>query len=280
MNFFTRIVVWINAGTNAVGKFLLAYIAVLPGWLSIMIISAATGVILLVIFKYTSNQHAIERIRSDIKADMLTLKLFKDNICVILHAQGRMFKGALILLFYAVPPMLLMIVPIFLLLVQLGLWYQYRPLRPGQKTIITMQFDDMNDSSWPKVDINPAQAFEVTAGPSQILTKRQICWEIKARENGYHNIVFCINKKRYEKQLTIGESFMRISTKRPTWKWTDILLHPCEKPFAPDSVVRSISIAYPDRQPQIGGGNLWLICFFVISMIFALIIKPFLKVKI
>ena len=79
MFFVAKIVSWINVVTNALGRFLLAPIAVLPGWLSNTIISAVAGVFLLVIFKYTSNQRAIGKIRDDIKAHMLALKLFSDG---------------------------------------------------------------------------------------------------------------------------------------------------------------------------------------------------------
>jgi uncharacterized membrane protein (DUF106 family) len=73
---------------------------------------------------------------------------------------------------------------------------------------------------------------------------------------------------------------MRISTQRPAWQWADILWHPAEKPFGPDSVVQSISIDYPDRYAQFLGIPLWLIYFFIASLIFGFLFKPFLKVKI
>jgi len=109
MVFVAQIISWVNVLTNAFGRFFLSPIAVLPGWLSNAIISAVTGVCLLVIFKYTSNQNAIGKIRDNIKANLLALKLFRDSISVTLHAEVRIFKGALLLLVHAIPPMLVMI---------------------------------------------------------------------------------------------------------------------------------------------------------------------------
>lgn len=281
IDFLAYIITWINVPVNALGKFLLAPVGLMPGWLSNTIISAVAGIVLLAIFKYTSNQRAIGRVRDNIKANMLALKLFKDSITVTLQAQGRVFKGAGLLLFHSIQPMLVMIIPVSLLLSQMGLWYEFRPLLPGEETLITMKLNSDNvESPWPDISIEPLSAVEVTIGPVRLVGKQEICWKIRARENGYHHIVFQADEHRIEKEMAIGDGFMRLSAKRPGWHWSDIFLHPCERPFGPDSVVCSISIDYPERSSRTSGTGWWLIYFFIASLVFALIFKPFLKVRI
>lgn len=265
---------------NGLGKFLLAPIGVLPGWLSNTIISAVVGLVLLIIFKYTSNQRAIGMVRDNIKANMLALKLFKDSISVTLGAQGRVFRGAGLLLLHAIRPMLVMIVPVSLLLAQLGLWYQSRPLLPGERTIVTMKLNSNVDSPWPRVSIKSIPGAQVMIGPVRAFNEREICWKIKADNAGRHHIVFQVDQQQIEKELAIGDGFMRVSAERPGWQWSDIMLHPLEKPFGPDSVVQSISINYPDRLSKTSGTDWWLVYFFVASLVFALIFKPFLRVRI
>ncbi len=280
MVFFAQVISWVNVITNAFGRFLLAPVAVLPGWLSNTIISAVTGVFLLVIFKYTSNQHAVGKVRDDIKANMLALKLFKDSISVTLHAEARVFKGALLLLFHAIRPMLVMIFPVSLLLAQMSLWYQSRPLLPGETAIMTVKLNGNVGGRWPTVNIEPTPVAEVTVGPVRVFSRRQICWEIKALENGKHRITLNVNRHRIEKELVIGDGFMRVSSTRPAWNWANILMHPAESPFAPDSIVQSVTIDYPDRLSMTSGADWWLIYFFIASMVFAFVAKPFLKVRI
>jgi uncharacterized membrane protein (DUF106 family) len=280
MSFLAQLVIWINILTNNLGRFLLALIAMLPGWLSNTIVSAVAGVVLLVIFKYTSNQSAIGRVRDNIKAHMLALKLFKDSMAVTLQAQGQVFKGALLLLVHAVRPMAVMIVPVALLLSQMGLWYQFRPLMQGEEAVVKMQLNNNVEKLWPEINVESMPSAEVITGPIRVLSKREVYWKIKARENGYHNIMFQVAEDQVEKELAIGEGFMRVSAERPGWRWADILLYPAEKPFSRDSVVQSISIDYPDRLSWAGVTAWWLIYFFVASMVFAFIFKPFLKVRI
>lgn len=275
MSFLATVISWVNMLSNVLGWFCLSPVVVLPGWLSIAIISAVTGLFFLVVFKYTSNQRAIGRVKDDMKAQMLAIKLFKDSLSVTLMAQCRLFKGALLLLVNAIVPMLVMILPMSLLLAQMALWYQYRPLLPQEHAVLTVDVDE----SWPTVSIEGDPAFEVTSGPVRILSKRQICWEIKALQNGYHRIMLQTGQQYFEKDLAVGDGLMRISSKRPGWEWTDILMNPVEGPLRPDSIVRSVSIRYPDRPALASGSNRWLAYFFVASIAFAFILKPLVKVR-
>jgi hypothetical protein len=280
MNFLAQSITWINVPVNALAGFLLAPIGILPGWLSNTIISGITGPVLLIIFKYTSNQQAIGRVRDTIKAEMLSLKLFKDNIYVILKAQGRVLTGSLILLFHSIRPMLVMIVPVSLLLGQMGLWYQHRPLTPGQETIVSMKLKGNSDASWPKVTLEPSPAVEIMIDQVRVFSTREMYWKIKAQENGYHVMVFKVDGEQIEKELAIGNGIMKVSAQRPGWRFADILLHPLERPFGPDSVVQSIRINYPDRISLTSGTDWWVAYFFLASLVFALVFKPFLKVRI
>jgi len=279
MSFLATVISWINTLSNFFGRFCLAPVAVLPGWLSIVIISAVTGFFFLIVFKYTSNQRAIGRVKDDIKAQMLAIKLFKDSLSVTLIAQYRLFKGALLLLVNAIVPMLVMILPMSLLLAQMALWYQYRPLLPQEHAVLTVELNGNVDESWPTVSIEGDPAFEVTLGPVRILSKRQICWEVKALQNGHCRVVLQAGQQQIEKDLAVGDGLMRISSKRPGWEWTYILMNPVEGPLHPDSIVRSVTIRYPNRPAPASGSNRWLAYFFVASIAFAFILKPLVKVR-
>ena len=93
---------WLNILANSLGAILLAPIAFLPGWLSATLVAAATGILMLVIFKFTSNQRAIKRARDHIKVNLLALSLFKDSMAVSLRAQMRIVASALHLALLAV----------------------------------------------------------------------------------------------------------------------------------------------------------------------------------
>jgi hypothetical protein len=279
MDVLARVVVWLNAAANALGRSVLAPVAVLPWWLSATLISAATGVLLLVLFKYTSHQRAIKRVRADINAQLLALKLFKESAPVALRAQGRILLGAAKLLALAVVPMLAMVVPVLLLLAQLALWYEARPLRDGEDAVVTMKLNGGAEAPWPDVRLEPSDALEVTVGPVRVHSRREICWDVKALSSGYHRLVFLVDGRRIDKELAVGDGSMRVSTERPGWSWSDALLNPSEEPFGPDSPVRSVEIDYPPAW-KVYGVSVWLPYWFVVSLVAGLCFRRLLNVNI
>ena len=280
MHLLAQIVAWLNALANALGQVLLAPIAMLPGWLSATLVSAVTGVLLLAVYKYTSNQHAIKRVRDDIKAHLLSLKLFKDNAAVAVIAQGRIIVGAFRLAVFALVPMLVMLVPVCLLLGQLSLWYESRPLHAGEEALVRLKLNGHDDSDWPDVQLVPSTAAVAELGPVCVYKNRELYWNIKAKEKGYHRLTFKVGHKNVEKQIAIGDGFMRVSLQRPGLSWSDRLLHPWEQPFDEDSPVKSIEIVYPERDSWINGTGTWMIYWFAVSMVAGFCFRGLLKVNI
>jgi hypothetical protein len=279
-NLLVQLVVWLNAGADALGRLSLAPIGRVPGWLSATVIAAVTGILLLVVFKYTSNQRAIKRVRNDINAHLLALKLFKDSTWISLRAQGRILVGAVRLFVLAIVPMLVMAVPVTLLLGQLALWYQFRPLRVGEEAVVTMKLNGDPATPWPAVSLDPTPLAEFPIGPVRVLGKREICWNVRAREPGQTHLIFHVDREIADKELAISDGLMRVSRLRPGWLWSEIVLNPGEKPFRPDSPIQSIEIDYPHRSSWTSGTDTWVIYWFVVSMIAALGFRRVLNVNV
>ena len=280
-DFFIHILVWLHGPVNFLGEVLLAPIAVSPGWLSNGLIAAIIAVPLLLIFKVTSNQSAIGRIRDRIKAHMLAVKLYKDNLAVTFDSLGRVFVCSLLLLCHAIVPLLVMIVPVCLLLGQMNLWYQKRPLLLQEEAIVALKLNSFAfDSGLPEIRLDTQLAGEITIGPVRVPAKDMIYWKIKAGKKGSHKLRFHLNNTSVEKELAIGDGFMRVSVQRSGWSFGSILLHPMEKPFEADSIIKSIEVLYPDRPSRVSGTDGWVIYFFIVSLVVALVLKPFFKVRI
>jgi hypothetical protein len=276
----SQIIVLLNALANALGRPLLAPIASLPGWLSATLVASVTGVFLLFIFKYTSNQAAIKRVRNDIDANLFTLKLFKDATPVVLAAQASMIRGAFQLFVLAVVPMLVMTIPVLLLLGQLSLWYQYRPLRVGEEAVVALKLGGNPGDPFPALALEPISAAAVVTGPVRVPSKREVVWAVKALENGSHRLSFRAGEQTVTKSLTVGDGFMRVSPRRPGWDWYDALLNPAEPTFPATSPVHSVEVAYPDRPSWTSGTDHWVIYWFAVSMIAAFCAKSSLNVNI
>ncbi len=271
MDAVTQAVVWLNVAADALGRWVLAPIGLAPAWFSATVVAAVTGVLMLVAFKYTSRQQAIKRVRDDISANLLALKLFKDSASAALQAQGRLLLAAGRLFLLALAPTAVMIVPMTLFLGQLSLWYEKRPLPVGEEAVVTMQLDGPADAPFPEARLQSVDGVEASAGPVRVRTagRREIWWNIRASQAGYHRLVFQVGEQQVEKELEIGDGFMRVNSLRPSWSCSDALLHPSERPFGPGSAVQSIGIEYPRRDSLTGAGDSWLTCWFTGAMVAA-----------
>jgi hypothetical protein len=276
----TDVVAWFNHLANKFGAVCLSPIAWLPGWLSATVIGVVTGVLMLIAFKYTSHQSAIKKTRDQIKANLIALSLFKDDVRVGLRAQGRILGNAGKLLLLSLVPMLVMTIPMVLILGQLALWYQARPLRVGEETIMTVQLESVDKTAVKKVKLNSTDGIELAIGPVRVPTKRMVCWTIKPMQQGLHELSVQFDDQTFTKQLAVGDGFMPVSLKRPARRWTEMFLHPREPAFSPDSPVQSIEIGFPDRDSWTAGTDVWLLYWFAVSMVAAFAVKPLVGVNI
>lgn len=274
-----RFIVWLNQIAGSIASVVLAPIAWLPGWLSATVIAVVTGIVMLLMFKYTSNQAAIKHTRNQIKANLLALSLFKDDLRVGLRVQLALLLGAGRLLVLALVPMLVMLVPMCLVLGQLALWFQARPLLIGEETVVTVRFDDDDEQSLQEVQLVPTTAAAVNVGPVRVSGKHMVCWNLQTIEPGLHELAFAVGDKQFTKELAVGQNYMTVSLERPAISLNAVLLHPRERPFAADSPVQSIEVEYPARSSWTTGTDWWMVYWFVASMVAAFVARPFLNVS-
>ncbi|HEY0981507.1 MULTISPECIES: hypothetical protein [unclassified Schlesneria] len=279
-----QVVLKLNQIANTCGQVLLAPLHLLSELTGMVFVSVVSGLLLLIAFKYTSNQSAIKRVRDGIKADMLALSLFKDSMFVSLRSQFRIVLGAFKLIALSLVPILCMVVPVTLLLGQLSLWWQHRPLLRGEEAVVTLRLKPLTSSvdsrpAWPSVEFNPAPAAAVTVGPVRISSQREICWNVRASADGYHLLQFLVDGQTFAKEIAIGERVMRVSQQRPEQTWMAMLTHPAEAAFDASSPVQSIEIQYPTRTSRGTGGQLWPVYWFIASSIVAYSLRGVFRVQ-
>lgn len=266
----------LNPVCTAIGDLVYAMLRPLPVWLGLTGISVVTGFVMLVAFRYVSNQAAIARAKDDIKANLLALKLYKDDLRVTFRSQGRLFWAIARLQRYVLTPVLVVLVPMLLALAQMGTHHQWRPLRPDERTLIRMRLDETAGSN-PPVELAPSPGLAVEVGP--VPGGGELVWRVRAQRPGHHTLRFSVNGGVIEKELVVGESLERVSAARVGSDWTAQLFHPLERRLPSSSPAASIEILYPGIDSWIHGSNWWVLHFFVVSMLTALVFKPVFKVR-
>ncbi len=267
---------FLNPILTAIGDGVYAVLSPLPVWLGLTILSAAAGLVMLMIFRYASNQTAISRAKDDIKANLLALRLYKDELAVVFQAQYRVAWAILRLQGLLLRPIAILLIPILLCMAQLGIRYQWRPLRPGEVTVITMKLHEDVDE-FGEIVLAPNAGLTIEAGP--VPGGGEVVWRVRGGEPGRHTLQFRVRGAVVEKELVVGDGSQRVSAKRPGASWTTQLLHPAEAPLPPDSPARSVEIDLAGSHSRISGQNYWVLTFCVVSLVVAFIFRPFFGVR-
>jgi hypothetical protein len=254
----------------------------LSPWLGMIAVSLLTGFLMLFIFRYTSNQEGIRRTKNKIKAHLLELRLYKDSLSQQLKSQGNILLANGKYIGYALKPMLVMIIPILLILIQINLWFGARSLAVGEPAILKIKLAEGTDPLQTEIALEPAPGIAVETPPLRIEEDREIDWRIRAEKRGIHLLNFRFGSEAFSKTAAVGQSrIAKISVLKPRQGFLNEVLNPGEKPLAKSLPVKSIEVVYPGQKMNFFGWRMhWLIAYFVLSIIFGFAFKGVFKVEI
>ena len=236
---------------------------------------------MLIIFRYTSNQEKIKRTKNKIRAYIYELRLFKDELSLVLSAQKNVFIQNLHYIKYAVKPMIFMIIPLALILIQLDSLYGHKPLGLEESTIVSLKLS--GKSKIPEdISVKSDGGLAIETPPLKIVRDRQVDWRIRAQKPGKHNLIFNVDNQQYKQKVVVAEKgIVRITPTTSTPNFWNNLLYPGEKPLAKEGLVKEIHIDYERNSFDVYKWSVdWIVIIFVLSIVFAFGMKGLFKVEI
>ena len=255
----------------------------LPGVLVLVIWAAIAGALAGLMFRYTSNQKALARVGDQIKANLLAMRLFK-TIAGHFPQPGRPAEGGGSAFWYALPAFVAMLVPFVLLLVQLALRFEYRPLRPGEMAVVELKLAPEAWETGQNAALETPPGVIIQTPALRDARENAIYWRISPQEGATSGrLRWQVAGQTVEKELAVCDDPQRpctVSMQRPGVSFWDRLLHPGEPAFPADSPVRAAIVHYPPRQTPVFGFDIpWWATFLVASILMAFVLKPVLKVR-
>ena len=250
----------------------------LPPILALLVFSLLTALLMILAFRYMSNQREIRRAKDRIQAHLLEVRLFQDQVGVVLRTYPRILRGTLVYLRHSLKPLTVMLVPLVLLLVQLEMRLGYRPLHPGESVLIAARL--AQPEALEAVALNVPPGLLLTAPPLRIPTEREVDWRIRGDQPGEYVVAVQLGDRAFPKRVVVSTRVARTSPLRPRQNWWDQLLYPGEEPIAAGEAVEAIEVKYPPRTLSFGlFGADWLIPFFVISILAGYAMKGIFKTE-
>ncbi len=249
-----------------------------PLW-GLLTVSIVTGVIMVLIFKHTSNQAAIRNTKDKISAYFLEVRLFKDDLGLMLEAQKKILRSTLTYMRYSVTPMFVMIVPVVLIMAQLGIRYSHRPLKPGESAVVKLKLAGARSVEDVPVLVENADGLQVETPLLRISGKREIDFRIRALTQGEHVLSVQVEDEYVRIPVMAAGTIQRVYPVRRHSSLTETLLSPGQSPLPENSRLEETGINYPAHAIKVLGFNAnWLVIFFVGSIIAGYLLKGVFKV--
>ncbi|MBZ5495918.1 MAG: hypothetical protein LAP85_05905 [Acidobacteriia bacterium] len=254
----------------------------LNSWIAMITISLLTALLMLFVYRLTSDQIGIRSVKDKIVAHLLEIRLYKNSMPVTFGAQGKILWYNLKYLGHSLRPMLVMIVPIVLMLLQLDLWFGYASLQPGDSAIVKVLLKEGYRPSAERVGIKSSTGLVVETPPLRIDSDGEVDWRVRATEPGARDLAVTVNDQTVTKQIMVGgEPFAKISPARVAPNWFDQLANPGESVLSDSSAVKRIEVGYRGLRMNLFGWRLhWLIVYFAFSIIIGLALKGLFKVEV
>jgi len=232
---------WLNSAVGSIINIILLPFSSLNPWLAMLVISLLTALLMLFIYKKVSNQDGIRRVKNRLKANLLEIRLYQNDLRTQLRSQKELLSANFQYLLYNLKPLLVMIVPIFLLLAQLNLWFASRPPAPGETFLLKARFMKTVNLEQLRLDLEAPEGLLVETPPVRIIDEGEVSWRLKVTGPVREPLVIQVNGQRYQKQIPTGKGRLsRVSTVRVKRNLWQELLYAGERPLPADSLLNRI----------------------------------------
>jgi len=273
---------WLNQAVGLVVKIFLLPFTGLNPWAGMIFISLVTAILMLFIYKKTSNQHGIKEAKNLIKGYLLEIRLFPNDFGIFLGGLKRLLSANLRYLAYNLKPLLVMIVPIFLLLAQMNLWFGYQVQQPGETLLLKVEFNQAVEVDRLDLQVEAPPGVMVDSPPVRIIDENEVDWRLRIVELRGGQLVIKNGGEMYAKDISLPPSRLaRVSAIRVNQNIWEQLLNPGEKPLPREAEIKKIEVLYPSARLNLFGLKIhWLVAYFVLSIIFGFGLKGWFKVEI
>ncbi|HTR26288.1 MAG TPA: hypothetical protein VMI10_20105 [Terriglobales bacterium] len=249
--------------------------------LIVVVLSIVIGLLMIVLFGYTSDQKAIGIAKDQLKAHLLAVRLYRDQLHVVMGSYGKVLRGTGRYLKLAFKPLLYVIIPITLMIVWLDRSLGLTAIQTNTPFLMTAHVDDPQALDNISIDLPPG--IEASAPPVHISADNEVVWRLVATQEGTYDVKIAVAGQTVTKSVRVTTQLAQLSPER----WRDHLWQRLfssgESALPQNSAVESIVVDYPERNIPLGVAGYemnWIWLFFILSMIAGFIFKELLGIKV
>jgi uncharacterized membrane protein (DUF106 family) len=249
----------------------------LPPIIGVILWSIPVSVFALWVFGRTSNQAKIAEVKDKIAAALFEIRLFNDDLRAIARAQWEILGHVLRYQGLALVPMVFILPPLVLLMVQLHQYYGFRGFAPGESALLRVELAE-GGGSRPDLEVDVPDGLHLETEAVWIPSLGELNWQLATDEPGDYELGFTLGGETTVKTVHVTDRLVRLSPERPPKSFVDQLEWPSEAPLPTDGAIRRITIDYPEGGMSLLGWSwdwsfAWMVVFFVLTMVFAIVLR-------
>lgn len=245
----------------------------------VVVFSIVIGLLMILLFGYTSNQKAIKVAKDQLKAHLLAVRLFQDQLHVVMGSYGRILRGTGRYLKLAFMPLLYVIIPITLLIVQLDRYLGSTGIPLNAPFLLTA--DVKNDDLLNDVVLELPPEVTMTAPAVHVPASREIVWRLAATKDGAYEVKLSAAGQSVTKTLRVSSELVRVSPLRLRGRFWERVFSSTESALPDNGPIESVGIDYPERNIDVAGYEMnWIWLFFILSMVAGFIFKELLGIQV
>jgi hypothetical protein len=238
-----------------------------PEW-QVAVLALPGAFFALSIYKLVSKQEAIRDAKEKIIAHLLELRLFRDDMRVLLRAEGRVFLSIGRYLGHSLLPMAVMLPVFLLMLIQIESRFAFRGLAPDEQALVTVGVaSDQPVSSIP-VHLAAGGGLRVATPALRADASSEIYWRIRALTAGVHDLKLSVAGEHADRVVSADavDGAMTMA-----YRANDIrtLLYPLAGALPSSGPVATLAIDYPRARGEFAGLSSTSWIFFGMVMVFA-----------
>jgi len=242
-----------------------------PPLVIIFILALAISLIIIIVYKFMTDQKLMKAMKKEIKHLQKEMKKFRDNPGKMMEINQKVMKKNMEYMKHSMKPTLFTMLPIILIFGWMNANLAFDSINPGQEFDVTIYLEEHADEEVsievpPEIIVisdNPPELKETTSGLIFRKTRQKGTWTLKGEAGGYM-LNFLYDGEYYNREVTItqGDEYSPQTVK------------------IDEGDVVSIDIEYQKKRVlNLFGWKLsWFWAYVIFSLVFSMTLRKLLKV--
>jgi type II secretory pathway pseudopilin PulG len=196
----------------------------------LLVLSVITGLVMIVLFGYLSDQKAVRVAKDQLRAQLLAVRLFQDQPQVVLRAYGRILTGTGRYLRVSFKPLAVIILPMIALLIYGDRYLGSLPFQTNQPILLKARLD--KPEILDNISLRLPAGLAESAPAVHIADSNEVDWRLVASSEGNYTVNVVADRQELGKQVIVSNNLAHLSECRLRGQFWQRLLD-CAEPALP-----------------------------------------------